>query len=303
MNKIIKLSPFFSERIWGGERLKEFGFNIPNNKIGEAWLISTLENGMSYLKKENISFKDYFEANRDKFGLTNNQEFPLLTKIITANDYLSVQVHPNDEYAKTHHNSLGKPESWYVLDCPENAKLIYGHNAKTLKEFENYVSKGEWNKLLKEVEIQKGDFLYVEPGKIHAITPGVIIYELQRSSDITYRLYDYDRVDDKGISRELHIKESLSNVSIPDTKEVIIKNSKDLKFKCDFFSVEKINSISNQKTIWKNFKNNKWFQLTIIKGNCTINNIDFKIGESAICIDNLKQLEILGDAEILISWL
>ncbi len=303
MNKIIKLSPFFSERIWGGERLKEFGFDISNNKIGEAWLISTLENGMSYLKKQNISFKDFFEANREKFGLTNNEEFPLLTKIITANDYLSVQVHPNDEYAKVHHNSLGKPESWYILDCPENAKLIYGHNAKTVEEFEECVSKGSWKKLLKEVEIKKGDFLYVEPGKIHAITPGVIVYELQKSSDITYRLYDYDRVDDKGNPRELHIKESLANVSIPDTQDIIIRISNNLKFNCEFFSIEKIKSNSNQKTIWTNSKNIKWFQITIIEGNCIINNIDFKIGESAVCIDNLDQLEILGDAEILIAWL
>ncbi len=300
-NKIIKVKPFFSKRIWGGEKLKEYGFEIPSNDIGEAWLISAHENGMSLLE-DKTTFKSFFENNRDKFGVSKDQQFPLLVKIITANDYLSVQVHPNDEYAKIHHNSLGKPECWYIMDCPKDAKLIYGHKATNLNSFENLMNNGEWKKLLKEVEVQQGDFLYVEPGKIHAITPGVVVYELQRSSDITYRLYDYDRVDEKGIARELHIKESLDNLTIPDSKDIIIKKQNNLKFSCDFFSFEKIKVDGDKNFIWTKPDNVKWFQFTILKGSCKINSINFKMGESAICIDNLEQLEIIGKCEIIIAW-
>ncbi|ALD66517.1 type I phosphomannose isomerase catalytic subunit [Spiroplasma cantharicola] len=300
-NKIIKIKPFFSKRIWGGNKLKEYGFNIPSNDIGEAWLISAHENGMSLLE-DNTTFKDFFEKNRDKFGISNGLDFPLLSKIITANDYLSVQVHPNDQYAKVHHNSLGKPESWYVIDCPKDAKLIYGHKANNLDSFKQLMQEGNWKDLLKEVEVKKGDFLYVEPGKIHAITPGVVVYELQRSSDITYRLYDYDRVDDKGNPRELHIKESLDNLSIPDSKDIILRKQDNLKFNCEFFSFEKNKIEFGKAFIWKKPENIKWYQLTILNGNCTINNINFKMGESAICIDNLKELEIIGKCEIIISW-
>ncbi|WP_339030822.1 type I phosphomannose isomerase catalytic subunit [Spiroplasma endosymbiont of Cantharis nigra] len=285
----------------GWREIKEYGFQIPSNDIGEAWLISAHENGMSLLE-DKTTFKSFFENNRDKFGVSKDEQFPLLVKIITANDYLSVQVHPNDEYAKIHHNSLGKPECWYIMDCPKDAKLIYGHKATNLSSFENLMNNGEWKKLLKEVEVQRGDFLYVEPGKIHAITPGVVVYELQRSSDITYRLYDYDRVDDKGIARELHIKESLDNLTIPDSKDIIIKKQNNLKFSCDFFSFEKIKVDGDKKFIWTKQDNVKWFQFTILNGNCKINSINFTMGESAICIDNLEHLEIIGKCEIIITW-
>ncbi|AGR40788.1 type I phosphomannose isomerase catalytic subunit [Spiroplasma taiwanense] len=300
-NKIIKLSPFFSKKIWGGNKLKELGFNIPSDDIGEAWVISAHENGMSFLKSnKNISFKNFFEENRSLFGNIKG-DFPLLSKIITANDFLSVQVHPNDDYAIKKHNSFGKPESWYIIDCPENAKLIYGHNANNLNEFETLIKDKNWNSLLKEISVKKGDFLYVEPGKIHAITPGVIIYELQRSSDITYRLYDYDRVDNEGNARELHIKEIIDNISIPDSKDIIIKANKNLKFNCDFFSIEKIKV--SQFLEWKKPENLTWYQFTVLSGNGIINKIDFKTGDSVFCVDKLESLKIEGNLEILISWI
>ncbi|AUM62735.1 type I phosphomannose isomerase catalytic subunit [Spiroplasma monobiae] len=302
MDRIIKIKPFFSERIWGGEKLREFGFDIPKNNIGEAWVISAHENGMSYLEGENISFKDFYEKNKDIFCFSKEEQYPLLTKIITANDFLSVQVHPNDEYAKNKHNSLGKPESWYILDCPENAKLIYGHKAESINQFKEMVKNGEWNNLLKEVEINKGDFLYVEPGKIHAITPGVTVYEIQRSSDITYRLYDYDRIDNNGKSRELHIEDSLKNVSIPDTSDVIIRNNKDLKFDCEYFSLEKV-TVDKEKVVWKCNMDLKWYQFTVIKGKCLINDLEFKLGDSAFCIKEEGELTIEGESELLISWI
>lgn len=128
MYKVIKVTPFFSERLWGGHKLKDFGFQLPTNDLyGEAWVISALDNGMSYIAtgpEQGTSLKSFYENHPEYFGTTES-EFPLLSKIITANDYLSVQMHPDDEYSLKHNKMLGKPECWYILDCPLS---IWCHN-------------------------------------------------------------------------------------------------------------------------------------------------------------------------------
>lgn len=305
--KIYKLQPFFSEKIWGGQDLTKYGFQIPENKnIGEAWIISGHDNGMSYINdSEDVnnkkSLKDFFEQNREKFG--NYQGvYPLLVKIITPKDALSVQVHPNDEYANRHHNGqLGKPESWYVIDCPKDAHIIYGHSAKTRTEIEEKIRKGEWDQFLTKFPINKGDFVYVEPGKIHAITSNVVVYELQRSSDITYRLYDYDRRDSNNNLRELHIKDALENINVPDTDGYYVANSNKKIFNSQYFSLYKLNA--KEESEWICEENPYWLQLTVIEGKGTINNQYFQKGESAIGVEDIEKLIVTGNLEILVSWI
>ncbi|WP_338972503.1 type I phosphomannose isomerase catalytic subunit [Spiroplasma endosymbiont of Panorpa germanica] len=304
--EILKLAPFFSERLWGGQKLKEMGFKTPiNKKIGEAWVISAHDNGMSYVDSpgayEGISLKDLFAKHPELFGNTAYEEYPLLVKIITAKDYLSVQVHPDDEYAQKNHNSLGKPESWYVLEAPKESSLIYGHNAKNPEEFKSMVEDGSWDKLLKKEAIEEGDFLYVPPGKVHAITPEVVIYELQRSSDITYRLYDYDRLDDQGNARELHIKESLDNTKIPDTDHFVTKKAKGKVFSSEFFSLEVVEGAYQKEYICP--ESTDWLQITAIKGSGTINGIKFAKAQSAITIKGIEKMIITGNLKILVSWI
>ncbi|AXK50774.1 type I phosphomannose isomerase catalytic subunit [Spiroplasma alleghenense] len=303
--EILKLAPFFSERLWGGQKLKEMGFKTPiNKKIGEAWVISAHENGMSYIDSpgtyEGMALKDLFEKHHELFG-GNYKEYPLLVKVITARDYLSVQVHPDDEYAKEHHNSFGKPESWYVLEAPKDSELIYGHNAKTADEFKKMVDEGNWDKLLKKEPIEEGDFLYVPPGKVHAITPEVVIYELQRSSDITYRLYDYDRLDDKGNPRELHIQESLDNTKIPDTDHFVTKKAKGKVFSSEFFSLEIVEGAHQKEYICPEPAD--WLQITAIKGSGTINGVKFSKAQSAITIKGIDKMTITGNLKFLVSWI
>ncbi|MCL8213519.1 Mannose-6-phosphate isomerase ManA [Mesoplasma sp. JKS002660] len=304
--KIIKLKPYFSEKIWGGQELNNFGYQIPQDKkIGEAWIISAHPNGMSYLDSPGIphqSLKDFFDQNREEFG--NYQgEFPLLVKIITANDFLSVQVHPDDQYAKKHHQSLGKPESWYVLAAPENAQLIYGHHAKTRLELVSMVKNNQWEKLLKKVQIEVGDFVYVDAGKIHAITPGVVVYELQRSSDITYRFYDFEREDEYGKKRSLNIKDSLQVTTVPDSKDQIIKKAEKLIWSSSAFSLYLADV--EKKEVFKLSKTEQpyWLQFTVISGEGTIHQEPFKKGESAIGIGNLEDVELVGKMKVLISWI
>ncbi|WP_338970141.1 type I phosphomannose isomerase catalytic subunit [Spiroplasma endosymbiont of Labia minor] len=304
--KILKIKPYFAERIWGGQKLAEMGFEIPKDKlIGEAWIISAHENGMGYISSNdefnNISLKELFEKHRNLFG-NYKGEYPLLVKILTPKDYLSVQVHPNDEYALKHHNSLGKPESWYVIEAPNNSKLVYGHNAKTKDELISMVENNEWDKLLKKVDVENNDFLYVPPGKVHAIYPDVVVYELQRSSDITYRFYDYDRVDAKtGKGRELHIQESIDNTKIPDSDNFHFHNVNKNIFSSDYFSLYKLNA--QEENIFNCPEKTSWLQITVLNGEGNINGIAFKKMESAITIDVVETLNVSGNLQLLISWI
>lgn len=216
------LEPVFQERIWGGTALKDqFGYEIPSNHTGECWAISAHPNGPSVVKNGQFAGKtliQLWDENRELFGGYQTKVFPLLTKILDANTDLSVQVHPNDEYAgKNENGELGKTECWYIIDCKEGAELIYGHNARTEEELVKMVEDEEWSKLLRRVPVKPGDFFYVPSGTIHALCEGTLVLETQQSSDTTYRVYDYDRTDDKGNKRELHLEKAIDVSTVPHT--------------------------------------------------------------------------------------
>lgn len=213
----LMIQPVFKERIWGGRHLKEFGYEIPNDKTDECWGISAHEHGPNMIvngEHEGKTLKDLWEENTGLFGVQTTDKFPLLTKILDANDELSVQVHPDDAYAQVHKNGeLGKTECWYIIDCDEDAEIIYGHNAKDKAELENMIHEGKWNQLFNSIKVKPGDFFYVPSGTVHAIGKGIRILETQQNSDTTYRIYDYDRTDKDGHKRELHIEQSIDVIS------------------------------------------------------------------------------------------
>ncbi len=216
---IIFLEPVFKQMIWGGSRLKTvFGYDIPGNDTGECWAISAHPNGDCLIKSggyAGMTLSALWENHRELFGNAQGAVFPLLTKIIDAKEDLSIQVHPDDAYAKQHENgSFGKTECWYVLDCDENATIIIGHHAQSKEELKNMIDKQKWKDLIREVPVRKGDFFQITPGCIHAIKGGTLILETQQNSDITYRLYDYDRLSN-GKKRELHIEKSIDVIEVP----------------------------------------------------------------------------------------
>ncbi|MBC9706980.1 mannose-6-phosphate isomerase, class I [Enterococcus durans] len=228
MQEPMFLKPVFQEKIWGGSRLKSvFGFDIPNDKIGEDWAISAHPHGVSVV--ENGEFKgqkldDLWKEHKELFGHPTEPVFPLLIKILDAEDELSVQVHPDDAYGMKHEGELGKTECWYIIDAEPGAEIIYGHHAKTREELAEMIKEGRWDDLLKKVPVKKGDFFYVPSGTIHAIGKGIMILETQQSSDTTYRVYDYDRKDASGQKRELHIQQSIDVTTVPaKTPELQIK--------------------------------------------------------------------------------
>jgi mannose-6-phosphate isomerase len=220
MQQPLFLKPVFQERIWGGTALKNsFGYAIPSEHTGECWAISGHPNGPSIVENGPYAGKsliELWEQNRELFGNYESKVFPLLTKILDANSDLSVQVHPDDVYAAEHENGeLGKTECWYIIDCKEDAEIIYGHHAQTKAEFEEMVVRGEWDSLLRRIPIQPGDFFYLPSGMIHALCEGTLVLETQQNSDTTYRVYDYDRTDQDGNKRELHLEKALEVSTIP----------------------------------------------------------------------------------------
>lgn len=222
----IFLEPVFKERIWGGNKLQTaFGFSIPSDHTGECWGISGHPEGLSTIKNGPLKGKTLdkvWQQHRELFANQPGEHFPLLIKILDAQNDLSVQVHPNDEMAmKLENYPFGKTECWYIIDCEEGAELILGHHASSREELARMIRDGNWEALLKRVPVKPGDFYYVKSGTIHAIGKGIMILETQQSSDITYRVYDYDRTDAEGNKRPLHIEKSIAVTNVPDVESRI----------------------------------------------------------------------------------
>lgn len=308
----IFLKPNLQDKIWGGEKLStEFGFNIPSKSTGEAWVISSHKNGMSYItypeEYKGISLEEFYKNNPVFFGNEKKEKFPLLIKIIDAKEKLSVQVHPQDEYAKNNGEN-GKEECWYIIDAGEDSHIIYGHNAKNKDEIIKAIENNDIEKIMIKRKVKKGDFIFVPAGTVHAIGEDIMILETQQNSDTTYRLYDYDRVDSNGNKRNLHIKESIDVINIPD---------KDIKLK---FKEEKQNNSKIIKFLEEKYFNvSKWeingkfdvkLQLnytlcTVIDGKASMKVKDkaYEIvkGDSFILPSDSGNIELNGKTEIIVS--
>lgn len=214
MESIIELVPVFKEKIWGGRKLEtEFGYEIPAGPVGECWAISAHPAGDDEIASGEYAGRTLswlWDEHRELFGNCEGDRFPLLVKIIDAKDDLSIQVHPDDDYAAEHENgSLGKKECWYVLSAEPGQTIVVGQRAHSREEFAQMVEEGRWSELLNEIPIKAGDFFQIDPGTVHAIKGGTVILESQQSSDVTYRVYDYDRKQDDGTLRPLHMQQAL----------------------------------------------------------------------------------------------
>ncbi|AQP53134.1 mannose-6-phosphate isomerase, class I [Vagococcus penaei] len=220
MNEPLFLKPVFQEKIWGGRKLEtEFHYQLPTGPIGECWAISAHPHGVCTVLNgefQDQRLDDLWKNHQELFGNSSEPVFPLLTKILDAEDDLSVQVHPDDAYGQKHEGELGKTECWYIIDADPGAEIIYGHHAQTKEELSEMIDSGEWDALLRRVPVKRGDFFFVPSGTIHAIGKGIMILETQQSSDTTYRVYDYNRLDDAGNPRELHIEQSLDVTTVPN---------------------------------------------------------------------------------------
>ena len=311
MSKLLFLEPIFQERIWGGRALEEkFGYEIPEGNIGECWGISAHPNGESFIKNGKYAGKKLSElwgVTPELFGQQEKEKFPLLVKVLDANSSLSVQVHPDDEYARVFENGeLGKTECWYIVDCDDDAEIIFGHNAKTKEEAVAMVAAGDWDQFLRRQPVKKGDFFYVPSGTIHALCTGTVVLEVQQSSDTTYRLYDYDRLDDAGNPRELHIKKSLDVSTIPHVntnpnQKVVIENE---NFKAielvsnEFFSVSKFEVHGKMNY---GFTKSTYALISVINGSGRIDGEPVKKGHHILVPVNVGELSFEGEFELIVA--
>jgi len=300
---LIKILPYFQEKIWGSQRLKEFNFKFDSKlKIGEAWVVSGYNSKSSFVPFFNLNLDQLWIKNPNFiFGkIKKYQEFPLLIKFLDANDDLSIQVHPDDKIINQK-LIFGKPECWYVLKPPINQKLIYGHNALNKTEFLNLTKQKQWKKLFKYVSVKENDFLYVPPGKVHALTTKAMVLEIQKSCDITYRIYDYDRLGLNQKKRPLHLKQALETIQFPDSNNKIINLKNNLLLKTNFFTIHVFNTFENKKEILFPIVNN-WAIIVILEGKGFINDNFVIKGESYILsYQKTQNLKINPNLKVIIS--
>ena len=306
---IIALEPVLKENIWGGSRLvTEFHYREEGSGLGECWGISAHPHGDCKIAEGPYQGKTLswlYQEHRELFGNIKSPEFPLLVKIIDAKDKLSIQVHPDDAYAKEHENgSLGKTECWYVMDCPENAELVIGHNAKTREELAEMVHAGRYEELIRRVPVKKGDFLQIVPGTIHAITPGMLILETQQSSDVTYRVYDYGRLMN-GKPREIHVEQSIAVANVPDeadkkgllhTQELCSNELHEL-ISCDYYRVWKLN-VDGNFTMEQNYP---FLIFSVLDGEGKLGEREIKKGDHFILPFGYGTVAFTGRMELIAS--
>ena len=267
MNKPFLLKPSGKDYLWGGNRINDdFGKDINLSPLAESWECSVHDDGPSIVATgefEDQSLKEVLDENPEYLG-TKHKQLPILIKFIDAKQNLSVQVHPTDEYAAAHENGQrGKTEMWYVLDAAKGAKLVYGLNRDITPEIlRRAIDNGTVDKYLQTVPIQKNDVFFIEAGMIHAIGAGALIAEIQQSSNLTYRLYDYDRVDKTGRKRPLHVDKALAAANLrssatPKQPMRVLRYqpgcARELLCRCRYFEVSRmlVNTERRQKVTFR----------------------------------------------------
>lgn len=271
---LIVLKPVLHNNIWGGRRLAEFGYELPDGPVGECWGISAHPHGDCTVvggPYDGMTLSHLWDEHHELFEGAEGDRFPLLIKVLDARDDLSVQVHPDDEYANEHENgSLGKHECWYVLDTHPHGHIIVGQHAHSREELLQMAGDGLWHDLENFVPIEKGDFFDIKPGTVHAIMGGTMILETQQSSDITYRVYDYDRKQADGTLRELHLQQAMDVIDYgakpPESGRVTapeIDGVTDL-MRCKYFEVLRVNVSENAPVTLK--QDHPFMCLSVVDG-------------------------------------
>ena len=289
-NYPIKFIPILQDKIWGGSKLKDIlNKKTIREKVGESWEISGVEGNISVVENGSEKGKTLIDLIKEHKGSIVGEkiygefgdDFPLLIKFIDAKTDLSVQLHPNDELAKQRHNSFGKTEMWYVMQADKGSKLNIGFKKDLDKrEYLEYLENGKITELLNFEEVKKGDSVFINTGKVHAIGSGVLLAEIQQTSDITYRIYDWDRVDDKGQGRDLHTALALDAIDFEK------KDDYKLDYKQE---INKSSEIASCEYFTTNF--------LPVKGNIEKDYSDLDSFVIYMCVDGKAKISIEGNSE------
>ncbi len=318
----IKFKPRIKERIWGGhaiiERKGKAAARLPKDKLyGESWDLSSVKGDISVvangmLKGNNLEeiIEVYMselvgEENFERYGL----EFPLLIKYLDCNDKLSVQVHPDDALAEERHNSFGKTEAWYIADCKEGAAIYLGFKDLniTREEYIAAVSESRLESLLNRVEVKKGDVFFIPAGTVHALGAGIEVVEVQQTSDVTYRIYDWDRVDASGKGRELHTALAVDAINFEADAEVlhkqysITKGGESKVIECPYFTMN-ILDVDTVKHLDRSMLDS-FIVYICLSGHATISidggKEELEMGELVLIPAEACEIDIVGDAQLM----
>ena len=310
----LQFDPILKERIWGGEKLRtELNKPITSPITGESWELSSVEGYVSIVSNGVLKGKSLLELIENhpeevlgtsvynKFG----KQFPLLFKYLDAKTDLSIQLHPNDELAQKRHNSFGKTEMWFIMQADENARIILGFKEKSnAQEYVAHLKNKTLLDLLEEVKVKTGDVFFLETGTVHAIGAGLVVAEIQQTSDITYRLYDFDRVDAEGNLRELHIDLALDAINYDkvETHKAYAKetNKSNEMVNCPYFTTNylpldgtiKVSKTSESFTVYMCTEGT--FQLECDKVICC-----YKKGDTVLIPAALNNYTLFGKAALL----
>ncbi len=321
MNKLypLKFNPIYKDKIWGGQKIREvlqmdFG-QLPN--CGESWVISGYKGNHTLVKNGFLAGNDLNELVEIYMGNLvgddvyekHGDEFPLLIKYIDANDWLSIQVHPDNELAAKRKIGNGKTEMWYIIDAEKNAELISGFKKKvTGNEYVKYLEEKRLNEILNFETVHKGDVFFIPAGRVHSLGPGILLAEIQQTSDTTYRIYDWDRIDASGMKRELHTKEALDAIDfeVKDDYKTHYKKTVNQTVEVVRCPVFTTNLLSFNKAIAKDFEELDSFVIYMgVEGSCKLTwdegEMDLLLGEAVVIpnVVNTVELNPNGNAKVL----
>lgn len=306
---IMKLHPAFKDYLWGGTRLRDdYGLECNLDIIAEGWMLSCHKDGNSTIENgeyKGLTLREAIEKSETSLIGTNAEgfpDFPILIKLIDAKQNLSIQVHPDDEYAQKVEGEFGKTEMWYVVDCEDGAYLYYGFKEEISKaQFKEAIENNTLTNILNKVEVKKGDCFFIESGTVHAIGAGLLIAEIQQNSNTTYRVYDYGRVGADGKPRELHTEKALDVTVTALPKYPVLHDNKEVETtlaECKYFKVKK-HSINGNIEI--NVDTTSFSSLLCVEGQCTVGDVPIKAGECVFIPANMGSVVVSGNAILLES--
>lgn len=311
----IFFEPVYKKVIWGGNNIsKIFKRNVIDDNIGETWELSAHPNGLSIIKNnelKNVSLYDLFgdkKKKREIFGThcESLDKFPILAKFIDASKSLSIQVHPDDDYARKNEHDSGKNEVWYIMDCKENAQIIYGLKDNVTEEnLKNSIDNIEKN--VNYINVHKGDFISIPSGTVHAIMDGIVLCEVQQSSDITYRVYDWDRTDKDGNKRELHKDKALDVIKLHNKDKVY--NYENVHENTNLYKSDKFNIdiVSIDSKVQETSSKESFYAYIVLDGEGSVNTNNFfkgiGKGDTFLIPSNLGEYTLSGNLKLMKIWI
>lgn len=308
MKKIVKVNPFYEARMWGGGKrlIEEFHYETDVSPLGEVYNVVALPGHAdceipemnTTLSKLYVDYPDWFEC--------ETNELPIRVNILDPEADLSIQIHPDDKFAKTYNGGRGKPEAWVILDTPEDGKIQFGHYAKNREEFVKWTEGKEWDKLLRYLKTVKDGFIDIPAGTLHAIGKGVLTYNISRNADLTLRLYDYDRIDPAtNKKRDIQPYEVYDNVNLPDKLIEFQTFPSANEFGCKvtrYWDEPGLYTLMRLQVEEKGkFLHDRFAFYTCVKGEGAINGISMRQGETVLVPDHMGWIEIEGNIDLFLA--